>query len=105
MYGLDGKGPVAHYVDGELVFAREDVGPRFDSMKQHIMPDIKPYQSMIDGTMITSRSQHREHLREHNCEEVGNDSSLYRKPKPIEPPPGLKERLIENANRFLRQRS
>lgn len=38
-----------------------------------LMPDIKPYQSMIDGSVIGSRSAHREHLREHNCFEVGNE--------------------------------
>ena len=41
-----------------------------------IMPDIQPYKSMITGEMITSRSQHREHLKAHGYEEVGNDSSL-----------------------------
>lgn len=39
-----------------------------------IYPDIQPYQSMADGSMITSRSQHREHLKKHNCFEVGNES-------------------------------
>ena len=38
-----------------------------------VQPDIAPYKSMITGEMITSRSQHREHLRKHNCVEVGND--------------------------------
>lgn len=38
----------------------------------YIMPDIKPYQSIIDGSMITSRSKHREHLRANNCIEVGS---------------------------------
>ena len=41
-----------------------------------IVDDIKPYRSMINGEMITSRSQHREHLKQHGCMEVGNDSSL-----------------------------
>lgn len=41
-----------------------------------VMPDIKPYKSMIDGRLITSRSQHREHLKAHGMVEVGNDSSL-----------------------------
>lgn len=39
-----------------------------------VIPDIKPYQSMIDGTMITSRSQHREHLKANGCVEVGNEA-------------------------------
>lgn len=39
----------------------------------YIMPDIQPYKSTIDGSLITSRSHHREHLREHGCIEVGNE--------------------------------
>lgn len=39
-----------------------------------VMPDIKPYRSMIDGSMITSRSEHRAHLKQHGCVEVGNDA-------------------------------
>ena len=38
-----------------------------------IMSDIQPYKSMIDGHMVTSRSDHRTHLRDHNCIEVGNE--------------------------------
>ena len=41
-----------------------------------VLPDIKPYRSMITGELITSRSRHREHLREHGMEEVGNDPVL-----------------------------
>ena len=42
-----------------------------------IFGDIQPYQSMIDGTMITSRSQHREHLKAHGCVELGNEPLKY----------------------------
>jgi len=45
-----------------------------------IMPDIQPYQSMADGSMITSRSQHRAHLRQHNCIEIGNEKMESRAP-------------------------
>ena len=38
-----------------------------------IMPDINPYKSMVTGEMITSRSAHREHLRRHNKQEIGNE--------------------------------
>lgn len=38
-----------------------------------VMRDIGEYQSMIDGTVITSRSVHREHLKRHGCIEVGNE--------------------------------
>ena len=90
-------------IGGKLYEKGVDMLPERKSSNFQIMPDIKPYKSMIDGTMITSRSQHREHLRAHGCVEVGNDSSLYRQPKPLQPPPGLKDRLIENA-RLLRSK-
>ena len=38
-----------------------------------VMPDIKPYKSMITGEVISSRSKHREHLKRHGCIEVGNE--------------------------------
>ena len=37
------------------------------------MPDIAPYRSMIDGSMIHGRAQHREHLKRNHCFEVGNE--------------------------------
>jgi hypothetical protein len=37
------------------------------------MPDIQAYRSMIDGKMVTSRSEHRRHLKANNCIEVGNE--------------------------------
>lgn len=42
-----------------------------------IMKDIKPYQSIIDGSTITSRSKHREHLRQHGCIELGNEKPKW----------------------------
>lgn len=38
-----------------------------------IIGDITPYRSVIDGSVITSRSAHRNHLRDHGCIEVGNE--------------------------------
>lgn len=64
-----------------------------------VAPDIQPYRSMIDGSIIHSRSQHRAHLRDHGCIEVGNEKIT---PKPMTPPPGLKETLIRVANEKLR---
>ena len=61
--------------------------------------DIQPYRSMIDGRIINSRSEHRAHLRDHGCVEVGNEKIT---PKPMTPPPGLKETLIRVANEKLR---
>ena len=48
------------------------------SQTHHVMPDFKaPYKSMIDGTMIESRAQHREHLKKHGCQEVGNEVKAH----------------------------
>ena len=66
----------------------------------YVMRDIKPYRSMIDGKEITSRSKHRDHLRDHGCVEVGNDSSLSKPRPPLTSPPGLKEEIIRAVNQF-----
>lgn len=84
--------------DGSLIEVALDwhPDPRADI---HIIPDIAPYISMIDGSTITSRSRHREHLAAHGCVEVGNDSSLTagRSNPTRYSPPGLKEHIIQAA--------
>ena len=42
----------------------------------NVWKDIAPYKSMITGEMIGDRRTHREHLRRHQCIEVGNDSAF-----------------------------
>lgn len=99
------------YSGGEVVYAVENGvvtidkrGYTNDQSRHHmVMPDIQPYQSMADGSMIMSRSQHREHLKRHNLVEVGNDSSLYRAPKPLSAPPGLKDDIIRAVNEIERR--
>jgi hypothetical protein len=57
-----------------------------------VIPDISPYQSVIDRSEIGGRRQHREHLRQHGCIEIGNE-----KPKPPQPntaAPGLRESIL-----------
>ena len=60
-----------------------------------VLSDIQPYRSMIDGTMITSRSQHRTHLKDHGCIEVGNEKMEAPKRKDDG---SLKKRIIEIVN-------
>jgi len=64
-------------IDGKLVEKSEYYAA---PVAPGIMPDILPYQSMADGSMITSRSQHRAHLRQHNCIEIGNEKMESRAP-------------------------
>ena len=47
----------------------------------HIVSDIQPFVSPIDKTLITSRSQVREHERKHNVYQIGNDWCGREKPK------------------------
>ena len=83
-------------IDGRLY--EKGVDPMPDRVQ--IMPEIEPYISQIDGSVISSRAQHREHLRRHGYTEVGNDSSL-RKPYtgiPDTNPEGRKELLRAQVN-------
>lgn len=84
----------------ELVPYSEYVQP-VESHAPMVMPDIQPYQSQIDGSMITSRSHHREHLKAHGCIEIGNETK-YLKPKPVSAPAGLTETLARVAYEKLR---
>lgn len=67
-------------VDGEFVERKKDEKGRY----HYVVPDITPYKSMIDGKMVTSRSEHRRHLKANNCIEVGNEdpSKHIRREKP-----------------------
>lgn len=74
---------------------KEEYVPRGQVNAPMVMPDIGEYTSMVDGTRITSRSQHRAHLRQHGVIEVGNETkALLSRVKPPSPPPGLKETLL-----------
>lgn len=65
----------AEYENGELVY----LDPLYSGEKRSdlptpmIMRDIGEYRSTLDGTMITSRPQHRDHMRKHDVVEVGNE--------------------------------
>jgi hypothetical protein len=66
------------YKDGEAI----EVEKYEPEARTYIMPDIQPYQSMADGSMIMGRRQHREHLRQHNCIEIGNETMETKKALP-----------------------
>ena len=91
------------YIEG-VAIEKTVIAPKH----HYVMPDIQPYQSMADGSMITSRSKHREHLRAHNCFEVGNEKM---ESKPVQVQDTRKEVLREQlanmthsqANKILGQ--
>lgn len=65
----------AEYERGELTY----LNPSYQAPKRStqaapmIIRDIGEYRSPLDGSMITSRSQHRDHMRAHDVVEVGNE--------------------------------
>lgn len=67
-----------------------------------VMSDMQPYRSMIDGRMITSRSQHRDHLKAHGCIEVGNETKYLKPKEKIDLTPeskaARKQKIIEQVN-------
>lgn len=73
---------------GKFIPASEYVAPV--SAGPAIIPDIQPYISQIDGSVIQSRSRHRTHLRDNGCIEIGNEKV---KPKAPEPPKGLRDAI------------
>lgn len=88
-------------VDGKLIPKDEYYGP---SVQTHmVMPDIQPYFSHASGEMITSRSHHKSMLKQHGLIEIGNETKYLSNPKPVTPPPGRKEMVIEVARQKLRR--
>ena len=67
-----------------------------------VMDDIEPYKNMIDGRMITSRSQHRELLKQHGCVEIGNEvQHLIKRPDWTNvDPQGRKELIVAQIQAF-----
>lgn len=59
----DGK-PIAKYENNELVWAEQTTEKSHAA--PYIIPDITPVQSSIDGSMISSRAQMREHCKKHD---------------------------------------
>lgn len=77
------------YVNG-VGIPKEEYEQHREVSAPMVMPDIKPYTSMIDGQTINSRSIHRDHLRQHGCIEIGNEKLTA---KPMTPLPGLRDQL------------
>ena len=79
--------PADEYYSGPA----ENAGP-------YIRDDVKPYQSMIDGSMIEGRKAHREHLKRNNCIEAA-DMPLK---TPERPRDNLKEQIAREVYNKLR---
>lgn len=65
--GNDGRNYVLPEYGGDLS------GYSVGGVAPMIMRDIGEYTSVLDGSQVTSRSSHREHMKRHNVIEVGNE--------------------------------
>jgi hypothetical protein len=68
-----------------------EFGGSWDGMgaqSAYIMPDKQPYMSPLDGSYITSRSTHREHMRKHGVVEAGDIplGGMHRQDRDVQPP-------------------
>ncbi len=81
--------------DGKLI--PKDQAPPPPSRKVHgAMPDIQPFQSPIDGSVISSRPHLAAHNRRHGVIDTGDDKTVLQKRKPYEP-----QGLVEDIRRAL----
>ena len=53
--------------------------PKYKEHKNvhNVIGDLNPYESIITGEMIGGRRQHRDHLKDNNCIEVGNEQPKW----------------------------
>lgn len=90
----------AEYENGELTYLDPEYSAAKRSDAVHapmIIRDIGEYVSPLDGSTITSRSAHRDHLRKHDVVEVGNDMMKT----PTEDPVRVNRELGEAIKRRL----
>lgn len=57
--------------------------------------DEQVIKSMVDGKIYTSRGKYRQHLKDSGMIELGNES--VKAPGPLKPPPGLKQKIIQQV--------
>ena len=70
---LDFWGYTAGTPEAEAAWERKLEMHRNPIRAPQVIGDISPYISQIDGSVISSRSQHKTHLKDHGCVEVGNE--------------------------------
>jgi hypothetical protein len=82
IWGRDGQLKAEIENDEVLFWRHEEPWKESELPRPTVIRDIEPYRSMIDGSMISSRAQHREHLRAHDCVEIGNEDPAKHIKKP-----------------------
>lgn len=68
LWGFTPETPEAEQAWGDKLALDERASGSF-----YVVRDIGEYTSPVDGTRITSRSAHRDHIRRHDLIEIGNE--------------------------------
>jgi len=70
----------------------------------HVIEDMKPYISPIDGKPVKNRAAHRDHMKRHGVIEVGNEKITNQRSRPKDKPDeSLKQDLYDSIT-HLEQR-
>lgn len=69
------------------------------AMAFQVMPDIEPFVSPIDRSVVGGRRQKRDHMRAHNVVEAGNEP-IYKRPPPKYEPRGVGEDIKRAIERL-----
>lgn len=88
--------------DEDLPVCHEKAMRRIIVSPSMVIGDIEPYQSMVDGSMIMGRAEHKAHLKQHRLLEVG-DQTHHLKPYGQYKPGGMKRDLVESMQRVKEQ--
>ena len=93
--------------NGDWVDAGEYYGKKHANKPQFptIITDSTNYQSMITGEQITSRNQHREHLKAHGYQEVGNEKPAWMQERDRMRSEGLTQTQIEAEEAASKRRN
>lgn len=62
------------------VVPRHEASASYRGRRHDVIPDIRPFESPVDGTVVGSRRDLREHNIRNNVEQVGNDMPPGKRP-------------------------
>lgn len=84
-------------IDGVLTLVHQS---RSVNQSAYVMGDITPHQSTITGEMVTTRSRHRQILKDSGCVEVGNEDMGKHTPKRDTRSKGVREDLAKTLSDY-----
>lgn len=74
------------YRDGKVI-PKHEAAPHPLAARRpvNLMRDLEPFVSVVDGSVISSRTDRREHNRRNECIDIGDDRAILRPQKPYQP--------------------